>query len=207
LGAPAPAVSNKLAIFAFGSGELVATFRKGGLRRWAASVAGQRLGNAISRISDITGSPVIDGSTVYAGNHSGRIVALDLDSGNRIWTAREGALSPVWPAGDSVFAVTDRNALVRLDAATGVTIWTTELPGFVKDKPRRRGEVFAHYGPVMAGGRLVVASNDGLIRSFSPVDGSLIGTVEVTGGATSGPVVVANTLYVVTTRGQLHAFR
>ena len=34
LGGPAPALTSDLAIFAFGSGDLSATFRNGGLRRW-----------------------------------------------------------------------------------------------------------------------------------------------------------------------------
>lgn len=207
LGAPAPVVADGLIVFAFGSGELIATFPKGGLRRWAATASGQRLGRARSRISDITGAPVVVGNTLYAGNHSGRIVAFDTGNGERKWTANDGAISPVWPAGDSIFAVTDRNELMRLDASTGLIIWKTELPGFIKDRPRRREEIVAHHGPVLAGGRLVVTSNDGQIRYFSPQDGSLIGTTEIPGGATTGPVFAGGVMYVVSTRGQLHAFR
>lgn len=207
LGAPAPVVADGLAVFAFGSGELIATFQQGGLSRWDASVAGQRTGRAVSRYSDVTGAPVVVGDVLYAGNHSGRLVAFSMGNGERLWTAQEGALSPVWPAGDSIFAVTDRNELIRFDAANGAPVWRVELPGFVRDKPRRRAEIFAHYGPVLAGGRLVVVSNDGLMRSFSPENGALLSTVEVPGGATTGPVVAGGTLYVVNTRGQLLAFR
>ncbi|WP_050929963.1 PQQ-like beta-propeller repeat protein [Aestuariivita boseongensis] len=207
LGAPAPVLADGLVVFAFGSGELIATFPQGGLRRWAASVAGQRLGRTANRISDVTGAPVSVGNTVYAGNHSGRIVAFDAGNGERRWTAAEGALNPVWPAGDSVFAVTDRNELMRIDASTGLIIWRQELPGFIKDRPKGRDEIVAHHGPVLAGGRLVVTSNDGLIRYFSPQDGSLLGTTEIPGGATTGPVFAGGVMYVVSTRGQLHAFR
>lgn len=207
LGAPAPAMAGQYVIFAFGSGDLVGAFRRGGLRRWGASVSGQRPGFAASRIGDLTGAPVVVGSRVYVGNFSGRIAAFDIDSGDRIWTAREGALGPVWPAGDSVFAITDRNQLVRFDAGSGEIVWAVDLPGFVRDKPRKRGAVHAHYGPILAGGRVIVASNDGLLRFFSPDDGSLTGTVAVPGGATTAPVVAGNTLYVVGTKGELHAFR
>lgn len=207
LGAPAPVLAGGLAVFAFGSGELIATFPKGGLRRWAASVAGQRTGRATSRISDITGAPVVVGSTIYAGNHSGRLVAFNAGNGERLWTAAEGALNPVWPAGDSIFATSDRNELLRLDAGSGQIIWRIELPGFIKDRSNRRDEIVAHHGPILAGGRLVVASNDGLLRSFSPTDGQLLATTEIPGGATTGPVVADQVLYVVSTSGQLHAFR
>ena len=206
-GGPAPAVGDDLVIFAFGSGEMQAAFRKGGLRRWDATVAGQRRGVAASTISDITGDPVIAGNTVFAGSHSGRIVAVNADSGSRIWTANDGALGPVWPAGGSVFAVTDRNELVRLDGETGTRIWGTKLPFFVRADRRTRVEIVAHYGPIVAGGRVLVGSNDGLIRSFDPTTGAQLSAVEVPGGASTNPVVAGGTLYVVSRKGVLHAIR
>ncbi|MGJ8610906.1 MAG: PQQ-binding-like beta-propeller repeat protein, partial [Octadecabacter sp.] len=44
-------------------------------------------------------------------------------------------------------------------------------------------------------------------RQFDPTSGALVGTIEITGGAASNPVVANGTLYVVTNRGQLLAFR
>ncbi len=207
VGGTAPAVADKFAIFPFGSGELIAAFRQGGVRTWASSVSGKRRGRAYAGITDITGDPVISNGVVYAGSQSGRVVALDMASGERIWTAKEGAYSPVWPTGGSVFLVSDEAKLVRLDDATGETIWAVDMPYYTKDKPRRRKAVYAHYGPVLAGGRLIVAGSDGLIRSFSPVDGSLLSSVEISGGATTNPVIVGGVMYVVSTKGQLHAFR
>ena len=96
----------------------------------------------------------------------GRIVALDAASGERLWTAREGAMSPLWVAGGSVFIVTDQNELVRLDAATGERIWGIRCPTSRASGPDGARHVFAHYGPVLAGGPLLVASDDGLIRSL-----------------------------------------
>ncbi len=207
MGGPAPAVNDQLVVFSFGNGEMQAAFRQGGLRLWDAVISGQRRGFARSRISDITGDPVIVGTKLYAGTHSGRMVALDAGTGKRIWTAEEGPMSPVWVAGGSVFLVSDSNELVRLSAETGNRIWGAKLPFFVKDKPKRQREVFAHYGPVMAGGRLYVASNDGVIRAFDPRDGSLIGQAEIPGGATTSPVFAGGVMYVVGSKGQLFAFR
>ncbi len=206
-GGPAPAVGEDLVVFAYGTGELQAAFRKGGTRRWDAAVAGNRRGIAATTVSDITGDPVIAGDTIYAGSYSGRIVALNKDSGARLWTAKDGALGPVWPAGGSVFAVTDRNELVRLDASTGERIWGTRLPFFVKEVRRRSVEIVAHYGPVLAGGLVRIGSNDGLIRSYDPQSGALVSSVEVPGGVTTNPVVAGNTLYVVSRKGVLHALR
>jgi outer membrane protein assembly factor BamB len=170
-------------------------------------VAGGRLGAAYSNVNDITSDPVVVGGTVYVGNQSGRVVALDPRSGTRQWTANEGSYSPVLAAGGSLFFVSDRNELIRLDAATGARVWGTELPLYVRERERRRRAVFTHYGPILASGRLVVASGDGLIRMFDPASGQLVQSIGLRGGAASRPIVVDNTLMVVNANGQLIAYR
>ena len=207
LGAPAPAVTSKYAIFAFGSGDVQGVFRQGGLERWRTAVVGRRPGRAGSFNSDVTSPPVVSGDRVFVGNNSGRLAALSLSSGQRLWTARDGALGPVWPAGDSIFAVTDLNELVRINATDGKRIWGVPLPNFVKERPKRQSAVFSHYGPIIAGGRVIVASDDGVLRSYDPTDGSLTGTTEIPDGATTAPVVAGGVLYIVSAKGQLHAFR
>ncbi|RFU13885.1 quinoprotein [Rhodobacteraceae bacterium W635] len=206
-GGSAPALSDNLVVFPFGSGELVATLRLSGVRVWGTTVAGERRGVAYNSLNDITGDPAIVGDRLYAGNQSGRVVALEVASGDRIWTAQDGAYSPLLPAGESVFFVSDRNELIRIDAATGERIWGTELPLFQNRRERRRQAVFAHYGPILAGGRLVVASSDDEIRFFDPESGEQTGTLPIRGGAAAHPIVVNETLYVVSANGQLHAYR
>ncbi|TDT77511.1 putative pyrroloquinoline-quinone binding quinoprotein [Litoreibacter halocynthiae] len=206
-GGAGPAIAPRLVVFPFSSGELAGALKKSGIRVWGSSVAGKRKGVAYATISDVTGDPVIVDGVIYAANQSGRVVAMKASSGERIWTAREGSYSPVWPSGDSVFLVSDQNELLRLDRATGERIWGTELPYYTARKLRKRDEIYAHFGPILAGGRLVVASGDGQIRSYDPASGALIGTTALKGGAASAPVVVNGTLYVMTGKGQLAAFR
>lgn len=184
-------------------------FRKGGLRVWSADLLGRRSGLTIAGIDDVTGDPLISGDKIYAGNHSGRVVALSIYNGDRLWTAKHGALGPLWPAGDSVFFVSDLNQLVRLDNETGQEIWVRDLPGYEpkRNPNRRRDAAFANHGPVLAGGRLIVASSDGKIRAFNPEDGALVQEIAIAGGATTRPIVASGTLYVVSRKGVLHAYR
>ena len=206
-GVSAPAVNDRLAIFPFASGEMVATLRQSGLTLWQAKVAGARLGRGYAVVSDLTGDPVIVGERLYAGSSAGKLAAFDVNTGERLWTADEGAMSPVQVAGGSVFLVSDEGRLVRLDAATGETLWAEALPHYVKDKIKRQREIHVHFGPVLAGNKLFVASSDGLLRSFDAASGALLGQAEIPGGAATDPIVAGATLYVVSRNGQLHAFR
>lgn len=205
-GGPAPALTDQFVIFGYGSGDLQGAFRKGGLRMWNATIAGSRDGFAINRIDDITGDPVVVGNTVYAANHSGRLVAMNAGSGKRQWTAHDAALQPVWVTGGAVFFISDRNDLKRVNASDGAEVWSVELPGYTSQRPRRRDRIFGNYGPIVAGGRLYVAGGDGLLRAFDPASGELLKTAEIPGGATANPVVANGVMYIVTKKGQLQAY-
>jgi outer membrane protein assembly factor BamB len=207
IGAASPAVTGSTVLLPFASGEVAAALKRGGVRLWSATVAGERRGRAYAGVSEITGDPVVAGDITYIGNQSGRTVAIDSGSGERLWTAKEGAYGPVLPVGGSVFLVSDEARLVRLDATTGETIWSVEMPYFTADRERRRAEITPHFGPVLAGGRLVVASGDGVVRFFNPVDGASLGMVEVPGGAAAAPAFAQGLMIVPGRNGQLHAFR
>jgi outer membrane protein assembly factor BamB len=202
------AATSEVAVFPFPSGEVVGAFPQGGLRRWSSVIAGERLGSAAgAAATDIAADPVIDGGTVYVGNVSGRVVAMSLATGDRLWTATEGATSPVLPFGGSVFLMNDLGELVRLDASDGSVIWRVGLGGFEETRERRQRTRFVNYGPILAGGRLIVASSQGVLRQFDPTSGSLLGEVALPGGAASHPVVAGGALYVVNQNGELLAFR
>ena len=207
-GVAAPAVEGDTVVFPFPSGELVAVNRADGARKWAAPIPGRRLGMAYADVIGLTGEPVMAGGTVYAGTSAGRLAAVDAAAGKALWTAEEGAASPVIPAGGSIFMVTDASRLMRLDAATGLEIWSVELPYYVPTrKDKRRRAIHVHYGPVLAGGRLVLASTDGVLRSYDPSTGALTSQTEIPGGAAAAPAVAGGILYVMGKSGQLHAFR
>jgi outer membrane protein assembly factor BamB len=208
VGTGSPSVGDGLVVFPFASGEVAGLSEADGTRTWGGAVAGQRLGRAYAAgMGDLTGDPVISGGVVYIGSAAGRTAAFDATTGQRLWTANEGAMNPPLVTGGSVFVVNDEAKLVRLDAATGAVIWAVQMPYFKAEKPKRWKEITAHYGPVLAGGRVAVVSSDGGIRLFDPTDGNLVGSGEIPGGAASPAALAAGMLFVVGTGGQLHAFR
>ncbi|MBV7410029.1 PQQ-like beta-propeller repeat protein [Maritimibacter sp. DP1N21-5] len=206
MGSAAPAIAGENVIVPFSIGSLVAVNRQTGEPAWVVPVKGVRTGRGYSVVSEISGAPVVSGSTIYAQNFSGAGTAVTT-SGQALWTSAEGATGPVTVAGGSIFMVSDTLELVRVDASTGDRIWGVPLPGYVKEKPRRRKAVYPSYGPTLAGGRLWVASGDGYLRAFSPTDGTLAASVALPAGAASRPVIVGGVAYIVTEKGTLVALR
>ena len=206
IGAGTPAGDGSLIYLPFGSGQILAVSPTGETV-WQGAVAGKRLGRAYAGFGDVTGDPVLQGGVLYAGSSAGRMVALDAQTGKQIWSATEGAMNAPLVLGGSVFAVNDAARLVRLNAQTGELIWGQQMPYFKANKPKRFKAITAHYGPVLAGGHLIVASGDGSLRLFDPASGQITAQADISGGAASAPVLAGGMLFVMGGNGQLHAFR
>ena len=202
-----PAVSGKYALFGFGNGEIYATFKKGGYVLWSSSLSGRGDSRVISAIDDIVASPAIVGRNVYAADGSGKVVSLKIENGERNWTAPFGSSGNFWIAGKSLFFISDTNKLVRLEMKTGKTVWLTELPSFSQKRLLRSKKNNQHHGPIIAGDRLVIVSSDGYIRFYDPKTGQQRNKLKIKAGATANPIVVNETLYLITQDGKLRAFR
>lgn len=203
----APAVTREAVIFPTQAGELTAVRRSNGGILWTTIAAGRRTGSALGTIPALTGDPVVDGNRIYAANQSGRVFALEASTGETIWTLAEGANAPVWPVGGSVFLVSDQNRLMRLDARDGTPIWAIDLPLYTTSRVRRRLAIYPQHGPVLAGGRIWVASGDGVLRGFDPVSGATLAEIPIPEGAASAPIVAGGVMYILSRDGQLLAYR
>jgi outer membrane protein assembly factor BamB len=211
MGGSSPAVNGQLAVVPFTSGEVLGVLARNGLTIWGTAITGGRPENVRSVIADISGAPVVDGDAIFASNQAGRTTRIDADTGERAWTMDEGSYGPAWPVGGSIFLLSDEGALVRADAATGEVLWRVNLPQyfpygglFGRGKPAR---AVPYFGPVLAGGRIWVASGDGVLRAFSPIDGSRLVEMPIPGGAAAQPAVAGGVMYIVTTDGKLLAFQ
>ena len=107
-----------------------------------------------------------------------------------------------------------QSGLAKMDRPTSrLNIWLwyapRQIPLFCAQRTRlkRRKATFVHFGPVLAGGRLILASNDGIMRQFDPVTGNLLSSTPLPDGAARNPVVAGGTMYLVTENGQLNAYR
>ena len=205
LGGASPVASPQLVVAPFSSGELNAYAAGSGRLGWADDLTGSRGSTGLAVLNDVTGDPVISDGVVYAASQSGRFVAVDVRSGERLWTRDIGGVQPPYVAGETIFYVSGAGTLVAIEKSSGDVIWATEL-GEYRD-PDRREEAITWAGPVLAGGRLLLTSDLGKLISVNPMDGALLGEVDLPDAATNGPIVAGGTVFILTDDGDLVAYR
>lgn len=205
LGASSPAAAQGTVVAGFSSGELNAYRYENGQNLWQDALARTSMSTSVTSLSDIDADPVIDAGRVYAVGQGGRMVAIELITGQRIWEINVAGIATPWVAGEWIFVVTDQAQLLALSRTNGRIRWMTQLQLFrdVKDKKGRIDWV----GPILAGDRLILANSVGQIVNVSPYDGSVQSTVETKMPVSLSPIVANNTLYVLHDNGQLTAWR
>ncbi len=205
VGAASPAVAGGVVLAPYSSGELVALRTGNGRLLWTDSLTRIRRATPLAELNDINGSPVVDRDIVVAASHAGRMAAIDLRSGARLWEQEIASLQTPWVAGDFVFVVTTEAQIVCLARDTGRIRWVRQLSRY-EDEERRRDSI-EWSGPVLAGDRLIVVSSRGDGVSVSPYSGDVLDRMELPGGASLPPVVANRTVYVLTDGGDLVAYR
>ena len=206
LGAATPAVAQGTAVAGYSSGELVAYLAANGRIVWQDALARTGRSTAIQSLADIDASPVIDRDRVFAIGHGGRMVSLELTTGQRVWERNFAGVSIPWVAGDWVFAVTTTAELVAVSRGDGRVRWVTQLPNFTNMK-KKKGDEIRWYGPVLAGGNLWLTGSHGRVGWVDPATGKLGPSFPVSGRIYLPPVVASGTLLVLTDEGRLIAYR
>lgn len=195
LGGTAPAVNNDIVVGAFTTGEILAIRSLNGQSLWSDNLASVRPASALASIADIKGGVVLDKGIAYAISYNGKMVAIDTASGRRIWQRDIASTRTSWPAGNMLYVFTSEGELVALSRKDGRIHW-------VKPLGDARG-----FGPVFAGGRLIVLGSDGTVYEHDPLTGQQIRTWEIKGSPAVPPVISGGTMYVLEQNGKLTAYR
>ena len=205
LGGTSPAVEGEIVVAAYNSGELFALRVEHGRVLWSDSLAATRNVDPVSGLADIRGRPVIDRDRVFAISHSGRMGAIDLRRGDRVWEQEIGSSSGPWVAGDYLYVLANDNELVCLTRNEGKIRWVSRLARYEDEK--KKSDPIRWSGPVLGGDRLIVLSSDGSAVSVSPYTGEPLGRENISAGGYLGPVIADNSLYVLNDDADLYAYR
>lgn len=204
-GVAAPASAQGTVIAGFSSGELNAYRYENGRQLWSDVLSRSSMSTSVSSLSDIDAEPVIDQGRVYAVGQGGRMVAMDIATGNRMWEQNIAGISTPWVAGEWIFVVTDDARLLCLSRTSGKVRWIAQLKRYKNDKKPKNP--YGWVGPVLAGGKLILGNTRGELVFVSPADGSISSTIELKDPISLQPVVANNILYILDDKGRLTAFK
>jgi outer membrane protein assembly factor BamB len=205
LAASSAAIAGDTVISPFPSGELIALLAANGRRLWTDALTRTGRLTSLSAINDIAGRPAVVDGVVYAASHSGILAAIDQRTGQRLWELNFASTQTPWVSGDAAYAVNIDGELVALERTSGKVFWISELRRFENQKKKK--DRIAWVGPVMVGGKLVLANSLGQVIRVNPIDGKTEREVEIGGAAFIPPVAANGMVYFMTDEGRLVALK
>lgn len=140
--------------------------------------------------------PSIEGNNLYVPLDEGRLLALDLLTGNERWTRfpAKGALSEVLALPDRVFVGAANKTFYAYDPDDGEIEWKMEIGTTLRGRPATDGT------------RVVITGMDNLVRAFDRGNGRLDWHVPVP-YRPAGPVVVGSSAVVPPSPGNAAEIR
>ncbi len=164
---------------------------------WEVPMAAPRGTNEVERLADLVGPPVRVGDRVCARAFQSAVACVDAAKGSVLWTRSVGGANPVGGDAERVFGADASDRLTAWNANTGDVAWTSE-------KLLYRGLS----GALAVGPVVVFGDSEGFVHFLATGSGEQQLRLPTDGGAVLGtPVLVGNTLLVVTKKGGLYAFR
>ena len=163
---------------------------------WDAVIAEAEGRTELERMADVDGTPVLDGTTLYASSYKRKTTAIDGPSGRLMWQHDAGGAGRVALAGDHLLVTDPAGTVWALDKASGAASWQQD-----KLKNRRVS------APATLGGYAVVGDYDGYLHWLRLDNGEFAARVRVGDAVRAAPVVADGILVVQDIGGGLSAYR
>lgn len=196
-GISAPAAVSGGAIVGLANGRVRVNIIDSGLTAWEAIVAKPTGATELDRIVDIDSKPLVFGGTIFLVSYGGSLAAVELRSGNVIWSREYASYRNVSISGNRLF-VTDNNSNVyAIDRRNGIELWSNgEL--------RRRNLTTAT--PV--GDYIAIGDKFGYLHFFTQDEGKYVSRIEIGDGEEdtalyNAPVFVDGKFVVQTRDGEI----
>ncbi len=186
-----------IAFIGYDGGQVVALHINDGTLIWEQTLVTTEGRTELERLSDIDGQMVFIASDLLVSSYKNRLASLAADSGRLLWF-KDIASSTGVDVNRINLTLSDNEGNVwLLDRRNGAESW--------------KNDQLFHRGltrPAIYGSFVVVGDADGYLHWINISDGQFAAQVKVGGKGFSGPpLVVGNTLYVMTKKGKLKAFR
>lgn len=189
--------TGELLVAGFPGGKLVALGLGSGVQRWEAGIAQPKGSNELERMTDVVGTPVLQGDAVCVVAFQGKVACVDKDNGAIRWTREFSSAVGLDADVKGLYAVDVTDAVYALDVRTGATSWKQD-----KLLHRKLGR------PLIVGNKVAVSDAEGYLHVLSRQDGRFVSRQRVDSSGVSAPMLVLpnNALAVQANDGSLYAY-
>ena len=198
------AIDAGLVFVPYSSGEIYAIRTLNGSVVWTDSLSRTGSSTSLSEINSITARPVADNGRLISISHAGRMVSIDIATGERLWTLDISGTETPWVSGDWVFTLSTNSELIGISRSAGNIKWVTQLEQYL-DEDEREGAI-RWSGPILISDRLLIISSHGVAAWVSPQTGEIIETTKIPGSFFIAPIIVDEVIYLLNDDGALIAY-
>jgi len=178
-------------------GTVAALSEQDGRLLWEQAVAQGEGRSELDRMADVDGTPVLDGTVLYATSFKRQTMAIDGPSGRPIWARDNGGAGRLGNASDRIVVADPAGTVWALDKSSGSALWSQ--PALARRSLS---------GVAVQGDYAVVGDYDGYLHWLRLDNGELAARARAGGDAIRGHMTVADGILVVqNTDGEIYAFR
>ena len=194
-----PVVEDGVAYFGSGDGVVYGVDLLDGAERWRFRTAGADLDAADFGFdrTQIQGSGMVHDGTLFIGSRDASLYAIDLSSGDVLWTFEDGSAwvvnSPAYVDGLVLSGGSSSGRFRAIDAESGDERWVV----------RTGGPIFS--SPTVVDGVAYVGSGDRTVYAVDVADGSIRWTFPTGGMVVGSPAVWNGRLFVGSDDGTVYA--
>ncbi len=194
-GTSTPLVVDDVVYAGFSSGKVVALKLRTGAVLWETLVTTPEGRTELERMVDIDGSLLLGNGLIYAGSYQGRVAAIVMNDGRRLWSEPLSSYRSLSQNKQTLFAVDDEGSLVAYDKRSGTELWKQEALYYRQAS-----------APAVIEGVVAVGDYDGYIHFVNPDDGRFVGRYRADSSAiVVAPVSRDGVLYTFSHDGRLSA--
>lgn len=190
-----PAFSQGGVLVGTGTGKLQVLLLEGGRLAWEQRISAPTGTSDLERMTDVDGTPLIIGSTVYVAAYNGETAALDLMSGEVQWKRDYSSAGSIQLIRNRLFMTDQQSHIIAFDRFSGIERWRNDSLFYRSLTP-----VTEHGSSLAAGDRF------GYMHWFDVNTGELVGRLELDEGTPirTAPVRAGQHIVVQTASGHIY---
>ena len=193
-GASSPVVHFDKILTGLASGDLFAWDKQSGREIWATTVTLPEGQSELDRMVDIDAPLLVSGDIVYVVSYQGNLQALNIQTGQLLWSRKESSYQGIAEHDASLFVSTASGEVAAINRYNGGSLW--------QQNSLRHRFLSA---PAIWKSYLIVGDALGYLHVLSQKDGAVVGRCEVPSGVRVPPLIVGDQAIVYTNTGNLIA--